>query len=122
MSKIELIPWYKLPGNPFIVSLSALMLLDNGYQVTKVLKTGKNQPERTFKVTYDRQFIIESLINLFIEPLEVVKPEELHQLLDDAIEYWEWCKTVEKPDYLNSKSDFRNYCRHIWTNQLSDEE
>lgn len=114
MSKIDTIPWYKLPGNPFITSLSALMLLENGYVITKTVKTGKNQPEKTFKIHYDRQFIIESLINLFIEPLEVVKPEELHQILDDAIEYWQWCQTVDKPDFITSKSDFRNYCRHVW--------
>ena len=96
--------WYALPGNPYMVNISPLMLLPGGYKIERSVKPSKNAVKENWQVTYDYQFVIQSIESTVIEPLKGLDDKTIIELFTEALEFHRWLNNQEIPAYVESKN------------------
>jgi hypothetical protein len=95
--------WYSVWGNPYFTPINPLMLLPDGYSVEKLLKTSKEAPKEVCSVYYDRSFVIHSIINSVIKPLDGVSRQQIEALITEALDFYFWAKDQTVPSYIGEK-------------------
>ena len=87
MDDIKSISWQELTGNKYSRALHPAMLSDEGYVYTmRVRRTGEAKPS-AFRVTYDKQYVVEFLAKRLLNPLSNQSRETIDKLIEDA---WDW--------------------------------
>jgi hypothetical protein len=96
--------WYTLPGNPYMVNISPLMLLPGGYLLERSLKKKGEEEATITPVCYDRQFVIQSIISTVISPLTDLDDAFIADLFSEALEFYRWLDTQDLPGFTTSKN------------------
>lgn len=96
--------WYTLPGNPYMVNISPLMLLPGGYVIDRSLRKKGEEVATIKSVCYDKQFVIQAILATLIEPLTDINDELIKELFDEALEFHRWLATEPTPNFATSKN------------------
>ena len=87
MSQVLEVPWRGLNGNPWNAKLNPQMLTGQ-YRDLRTVKPpgqrGKYAEAVDCYVIYDRDFVVEKIWHLVVEPLQLNSLDELHQLMDEV--------------------------------------
>lgn len=111
---MERIHWTQLSGNPFMTAIHPLMLSEKGYDIKRNLRKKGEENDNYVLVTYDKYFVLFSLITNVFDSFKGFTKEQILELLDEAWEFKEWTekektsanfKGLQKLYYLQIKHE-----------------
>lgn len=86
-STIPEFPWRGLNGNPWNERLDPRML-SGCHKELRIIKLpgsrGKSSNHTDVFVVYDRDFVVEKILKLIVQPLQLNSKDELVKLVDEA--------------------------------------
>lgn len=85
------IHWKNLAGNPYHQKINPSMLSENGYIEPRKVKPVpyiQGQNKEWYNVTYDKQYVIEKIVNNVLEPLNPNSYNDFQKLISECWKYW----------------------------------
>ena len=99
MNQTPLVPWNRLKGNKFNLSLHPAMLSDFGYVKTRTTTVvGETVPQQ-YQVKYDRAYVIAWLRSQLFDKLTSIPWSDLSTLLEQALAESNHQDAFTKDDY-----------------------